>query len=135
MAVTNLSMFRMLKNKMQWHQARQTVLAENVANADTPDYNARDLKTIDFKKKLKMTTNGMGMQRDHQDHFVGKPMSSSLSGLAGQKRTGFETTPEGNGVVLEEQMMKVAANQMDFQTATSLYTRSLGLIKTAIGRR
>jgi flagellar basal-body rod protein FlgB len=32
-------------------------------------------------------------------------------------------------------MMKVAANQMDYQAATSLYARSLGLIKTAIGKR
>ena len=32
-------------------------------------------------------------------------------------------------------MMKVAANQMDYQAATQLYTRSLGLIKTAIGSK
>ena len=43
--------------------------------------------------------------------------------------------PAGNAVNLEEEMMKVAANQMDFQTATALYTRSLNLIKTALGKR
>ena len=32
------------------------------------------------------------------------------------------------------EMMKVAQNQIDYQTATSLYSRSLGLIKTAIGK-
>jgi flagellar basal-body rod protein FlgB len=32
-------------------------------------------------------------------------------------------------------MMKVANNQMDFQAASSLYARGLGLLKTAIGRR
>ena len=42
--------------------------------------------------------------------------------------------PTGNAVNLEDEMMKVAANQMDYQAATSLYTRSLGLIKTAIGK-
>jgi flagellar basal-body rod protein FlgB len=47
----------------------------------------------------------------------------------------FEVRPTGNAVNLEEEMMKVAANQMDFQTATALYTRSLNLIKTALGKR
>jgi flagellar basal-body rod protein FlgB len=53
---------------------------------------------------------------------------------SGNSRT-FEVRPTGNAVNLEEEMMKVAANQMDFQTATALYTRSLNLIKTALGKR
>jgi flagellar basal-body rod protein FlgB len=32
-------------------------------------------------------------------------------------------------------MMKVANNQMDFQAASALYTRGLGLIKSALGKR
>ena len=45
------------------------------------------------------------------------------------------TKPAGNAVNLEEQMLKVSANQMDYAAATSLYSRSLGLLKTAIGKR
>ncbi len=36
---------------------------------------------------------------------------------------------------LEDEMLKVASNQMDYQAATALYTRGLGLIKTALGKR
>jgi flagellar basal-body rod protein FlgB len=50
-------------------------------------------------------------------------------------RGGYETRPAGNAVNLEDEMMKVSANQMDYAAATSLYTRSLGLLKTAIGKR
>jgi flagellar basal-body rod protein FlgB len=50
-------------------------------------------------------------------------------------RSGFLTRPAGNAVNLEDQMLKVSANQMDYAAATSLYSRSLGLIKTAIGKR
>ena len=50
------------------------------------------------------------------------------------RRPEFEVVPSGNGVALEDEMMKVAANQMDFQAATALYTRGLGLLKTAIGK-
>jgi flagellar basal-body rod protein FlgB len=46
----------------------------------------------------------------------------------------FEVTPEGNGVTLEDEMMKVTANQLQYQTATSLYSKSLGLIKIALGQ-
>ena len=50
-------------------------------------------------------------------------------------KSGFLTRPAGNAVNLEDQMMKVSANQMDYAAATSLYSRSLGLLKTAIGKR
>ena len=52
-----------------------------------------------------------------------------------ERRGGSETRPAGNAVSLDDEMMKVAQNQMDYQAATSLYTRSLGLLKTAIGKR
>ncbi len=64
-----------------------------------------------------------------------------MTGAAGGNRFqldrngGFEARPSGNAVSLEDEMMKVANNQMDYQAATSLYSRSLGLLKTAIGRR
>ncbi len=47
----------------------------------------------------------------------------------------FDVRPTGNAVNLEDEMMKVAGNQMDYQVATALYTRSLNLIKTALGKR
>jgi flagellar basal-body rod protein FlgB len=49
-------------------------------------------------------------------------------------KAGFETRPAGNAVSLEEEMMKVSANQMDYAAATSLYSKSLHLLKTAIGK-
>jgi flagellar basal-body rod protein FlgB len=43
--------------------------------------------------------------------------------------------PTGNAINLEDEMIKVAANQMDYQAVTALYTRSLGLLKAAIGKK
>ena len=50
------------------------------------------------------------------------------------KRAGFQTRPAGNAVSLEDEMMKVSANQMDYAAVTSLYSKSLHLLKTAIGK-
>jgi len=60
-----------------------------------------------------------------------------LSGTSFRTETkgNFEIRPTGNAVNLEDEMMKVAANQMDYQAATALYTRSLNLIKIALGKR
>ncbi len=54
---------------------------------------------------------------------------------APRQMNNFEVTPDGNGVVLEDEMMKVSTNQMDYQAATAVYKRSLRLIRTALGRQ
>ena len=64
-------------------------------------------------------------------------LSSGLPGAAQPrpgKRPDVETRPAGNSVNLEDEMMKVSANQMDYAAVTSLYSKSLHLLKTAIGK-
>ena len=75
----------------------------------------------------------VSLARTDGGHIEGVGLSQSPF-QNGNSRT-FEVRPAGNAVNLEEEMMKVAANQMDFQTATALYKRSLNLIKTALGKR
>ena len=49
MAISQLSILSMLRTKMQWHQERQRLLAENVANADTPNFRPRELNAPEFR--------------------------------------------------------------------------------------
>ena len=42
MPISDIPILSMLRQRMQWHQVRQEVLAENVANSDTPNYQAKD---------------------------------------------------------------------------------------------
>ena len=55
--------------------------------------------------------------------------------FATQRQGKYDVRPAGNAVNLEDEMMKVAANQMDHQAAISLYSRSMGLFRTALGKR
>ena len=48
MPISEIPIFSMLRTKMQWHQERQRVLAENVSNADTPNFRPRDLAPLKF---------------------------------------------------------------------------------------
>ena len=132
MAITDIPLFSMLRTKMQWHQERQRLLAENVANADTPDFRPRDLAPPTFDPQQSSLA-PLGLARTSSAHMTGSTASSSAFQL--ERRREFEARPSGNQVSLEDEMLKVAANAMDYQAVTTLYARGLGLIKTALGKR
>ncbi len=133
MGISDLSILSALKAKMNWHQARQKLLAENVANAETPGYRGRDLAKFNFESMVeKSSTRSVVTRTTHPGHIAINNTGNSSFGA--REINSFEITPDGNGVVLEDEMMKVSANQMEYQAATSLYSRSLKLIKTALGR-
>jgi flagellar basal-body rod protein FlgB len=129
MGLSTMPLFAALGEKMKWHQLRQGVLAENVANAETPGYRARDLERFSLEGTSGSTLRLAGTA---PGHLAG-------GGGAGAWRetrdAGFEISPDGNSVTLEDEMMKVTANQMDYQTMTTLYSRSMRLIRTALGRQ
>jgi flagellar basal-body rod protein FlgB len=131
-AITDLPLFAMLRTRMQWHQERQRVLAENVANADTPNFRPRDLAPLNFER-VGPVRPSLALDRTETGHIAAVDAGSDR--FQSSRFEGYDISPTGNAVNLEDEMIKVAANQMDFQAATTLYTRSLGLIKTAIGKR
>jgi flagellar basal-body rod protein FlgB len=131
MAISDLPILAMLKSRMQWHQERQQVLAENVANADTPGFRPHDLAPTQAAEPGQAFA-ALTLARTTAGHLAGS--SAGTRARFPTDRSGYEVRPAGNAVILEEEMMKVAANQMDFQAATALYGRSLGLIKTALGK-
>jgi flagellar basal-body rod protein FlgB len=124
MSIGGLPLMETLKTRMAWHNARQKVLAENVANADMPGYRPLDVRAPDPARP------GVPIARTSAAHLV----AAGGSPLEAGKAQRFETTPSGNGVNLEDEMMKVAQNAQDYQFVASLYQKSLGLMKIAIGR-
>ena len=130
MPISDIPILSMLRERMQWHQARQQVLAENVANADTPNYQARDIVAPDFERRL--STASLGLARTDPNHIVSTDTGGTQYATDSTGR--YEIRPRGNSVTHEDEMMKVAANQMDYEAVTSLYMHSLSMIKLAIGR-
>jgi flagellar basal-body rod protein FlgB len=132
MSISDIPALTALRTKMQWHQERQRVLAENVANSDTPSFKPRDL--VDPKIDVTGASAGVGslaMVRTSTSHIIpsGAPESFNQN-----SNTGFETRPAGNAVNLEDEMLKSADNQMDYAAVTSLYSSRLHLLKVAIGK-
>jgi flagellar basal-body rod protein FlgB len=133
MSINDLPTLAVLRTKMQWHQERQRVLSENVSNSDTPNFKPRDLVEPKFTASG-ATAGGMGalaMMRTSSSHIVPAGGSDAFDQ---NKKAGFETRPAGNAVNLEDEMLKVSANQMDYAAVTSLYSKSMQLLKIAIGK-
>jgi flagellar basal-body rod protein FlgB len=134
MSINDLPVLSALRTKMQWHQERQRVLSENVSNSDTPNFKPRDL----FEPKFNSTGANAGsmgalaMMRTSTSHI--EPAGGGGQTFEQNRKPAFQTRPAGNAVNLEEEMLRVSANQMDYAAVTSLYSKSLHLLKTAIGR-
>jgi flagellar basal-body rod protein FlgB len=129
MPITDIPILSMLRTRMEWHQERQRVLAENVANADTPGYRPLDLAPPNFEQQLAATPAVVLARTDPEDI----PGDGPDSRFAENAEPHYEVRPGGNAVNHEDEMMKVASNQMDFDTVADLYSRSLALIKLAVG--
>jgi flagellar basal-body rod protein FlgB len=132
MAFADLPVVGMLKTRMRWLESRQKVLSENIANAETPGYRQRDLKQLDFPQLLAGgdMTGSVTQMRTNPMHIAFTASDDNRFGAKGERS--FETTPDGNSVVLEDEMMKVAETQQDYQLATMLYGKSLALLKMAV---
>jgi flagellar basal-body rod protein FlgB len=134
MNFTDMPLFSMLHERMSWLNARQTLLSQNVANADAPGYGAQDLKPLDFEQMIKNATPGkfntQMMVTDPRDIAPAAPSAQFES--ADSADTQANST--GNTVSLEEEMMKVSDTQAQYQTATNIYSKAIGMFRTAIGQ-
>jgi len=120
MPISDLPILSMLRTKMQWHQERQRLLAENVANADTASFRPRDLTPLDFGQTAAAQAGGALTLATTQPGHI----AASNGAQFANRKVGYDVRPTGNAVNLEDEMMKVAANQMDFQAATFIISSS-----------
>jgi flagellar basal-body rod protein FlgB len=132
MAVTDIPLVAMLKTRLHWHQTRQKLLAENVANADTPGFQPRELRAPSFSPGGPAGAPAVTVLRTDGAHLT---LAAARAGEDAVQARRFDTTPSGNAVNLEDEMLKVSQNQADYQLAASLYQKSLALLRTAVGKR
>jgi flagellar basal-body rod protein FlgB len=131
MDLSNLDLFKAIGRKMGWLNQRENVIAQNIANSDTPGFRALDIAPISFKEtlgaKLQPTaTSNMHLASAHS----GRPGDSKVSA----EKKPWEITPSNNGVVIEEQMMKSASTSADYQLMLNLYKKNVTMLRTALGR-
>jgi len=124
MDLTQIPIFAEMAKRLQWLTARQNVIAENVANANTPGYTASDLKPLDFGKLLSGQQGPLQLAAADPAHLSAPATASG----------DFQTADGGSPVSLEQQMMLLSQTATDFNFTTALYQKQIALIKAAIGQ-
>jgi flagellar basal-body rod protein FlgB len=126
---TDLPLLGQIKGRLTWLDERQRVIAQNVANADTPGYVGRDLQTpTDFAAALRQG-GGVQMVRTSAMHIA--PARSNVEHFQAADAPDSETTLDGNSVVVEEQMLKMAESRMAYDAAIGFYQKSMQMLRMA----
>ena len=143
MNLDEIPLFSMLKSRLSYLGQRQQIIATNIANSETPGYAPRDLKP--FSSDLANAMNGGGgrgglaMAQVEGAMSAGQAMTNPAHMAAKRASTAFklaatpdsEVTLDGNGVVLEEQSMKLTEARMDYDAAIGFYQKSLEILRMA----
>lgn len=132
MVLDGIPLVGMLRTKLGWLTERSELLSRNIANASTPDYVPSDLNAPDFSAALKDASRGAGMMITNARHMAPASSAGGASFRAVVRRDST-SSPDGNGVVVEEQMMKISETQMAYAEATGLYKKVFSLWRTALG--
>ncbi len=153
MDVSGIPLLKLLSQRATWLGKRQELLSQNVANADTPGYRARDLTDSQFQSMVKRHVEGTrntgsasAMVATRAGHFgAGGNAISGTGGSGGNaggpdfrarldKIANKNPGPDGNSVNLEDELIKVSETAGQYQMVTRLYKKQLDMIRTAIGR-
>lgn len=143
---TDMPLMSALKSKMKWLNSNQRIISENIAHANTPGYRAKELEKPEFSGLVEKLTGDIegslaGVEAELNEAMRLDDGGSFSSRFTGSSNTysineiqGNEENPNGNSVVLEEEMIKMSENQMQFDLASKLYKKNIGLLKAALGK-
>lgn len=126
----NLDIFRMSHAMAVHAGSRQTVIAQNMANADTPGYVARDITP--FQAVFDTERQAHGLRATRSGHLHGS--TTELQFDVVDRRDGL-TDPNGNAVSLEAEMLKAVDVKRQHDRALAIYKSGLGVLRSALGRR
>lgn len=129
MDLKNLSVFNMANQNMQYLQTRQQVIAENIANASTPGYLARDIEKPDFGQKVAAAA-GLKLNTTNPKHLSG------VNDTAGSYRIytpqpSQALTIDGNGVILEQQMNEASKASSEYKRMITIYNKYKSMMQVA----
>ena len=109
-----------LERAMSGSALRQQVIANNIANANTPNFKASD---VDFHAALAQA-------------FAGQPTADQIAATSFAAQTDSASTGrlDGNNVDIDQQMANLSENTLDYQSLESVMASRISILKTAIGQ-
>ena len=121
----NLTLLNLASEMARNATARHRVIAENVANADTPGYRARDIK--DFSSIVKESFTARATRPGHVgfDNQTRTPQTFELA---------LSPSPNGNTVNIEDQAVRAVEAQSQYDLALAVYGKAIDILRLGLGR-
>lgn len=125
---TRIGLFDLAEKRLVWTAQRQSVLAANIANANTPGFHARDVQSFQT-----MLANNVGIEpvRTQSAHLAGT-VAPGLSSVATDLPA--SRALDGNSVALDQQLTKVADTETTQALVTTVWKKYMGMFSMALGR-
>lgn len=124
----NLDVFRMSYAMAKHAGKRQALVAQNVANADTPGYQA--LRLPSFSETLN-TPMLVAQKATRDGHLFGVVSEGSTVRAAAERR---DPSPNGNTVSVEREMLEAVNIKREHDRALTIYKTSLKILQTSLGK-
>ena len=125
----NMTLFRMAGSSARHAGIRQAIVAQNVANADTPNYAARDIPS--FAELATLPGGRPAVRATRGGHLFGQMTPASL---AGAETRGGDVAPNGNSVSLEAEMLRSVEVQRAHNRALAIYRSAMNVLRASVSR-
>lgn len=125
----NLEILHLAHAAASYADKRQVVVSQNVANADTPGYKARDLRP--FAETYTQSAENLPLKTSRPQHFASGFFSDAM---VARVITGDEAAPNGNTVSLEQEMIKAANLRNQYDMALGIYRKSIDILRLSLGK-
>lgn len=123
----NLDIFKVSTALAKHAGQRQALVAQNVANADTPKYVPRDLPP--FKAAY---AQGGGVERQKTTRALHLSAGTSKGGAPESREVASQASPNGNQVSLESEMLKSVDAKRQHDRALAIYKSGLGILRSTL---
>ena len=127
---SDLSLFKTASALAAHSSARQTTIAQNMANSDTPGFLARDIES--FSTVMDTPRSDFVMKTTRSAH-ISSP-GTGISGNVQEVESPGDQSPNGNSVSIETEMFKSAEVKHSHDMAVTVYKSGLTLLRTALGK-
>lgn len=127
----DLKILRMSQASAQQAAFRQSVIAQNVANANTPDYRARDVDPFNKTYENEVGFAQSGSMRHSRAGHIDTTNEAPIRTFTPATDT---MSPNGNSVSLEDEIMKSVDTKRQYDLSLTIYKNAMTILRTSIGR-
>lgn len=126
---TDLNVFKTAFAMAQHAGQRQAFVAQNMANADTPGFQPKDLEH--FKNAFTTNPSADTMRSTRAGH-LGAGSGTDFSWRVVQHSNGMD--PNENGISIEEEMLRAVDVRRQHDRALAVYRSAMSILRTSLGR-